>query len=400
MTDADAIAHQHELLAIYRRNVHHLLTQAAMSGGEASASLPLMHDIRAQREHIRDCKAAQRQLGAVVADLPQEEPPMTAALPPTQAGRFLRLSPAAPLFYRQAVERLISEYERVFGGREAELAALDAFLAQDTCSRLLLLEPTGRGKTALLLHWLAQVEQRGQWAIVLVPISRRFETATAGATLPALAQMLAAVQDDQAQFATYTTELDHLRPLIVEYLRRDPPGDRRVVLVLDGIDEAVGWEVGKALFPPKVGARIKIIVSAREVAHRKLEDWLGQLGWRAAETTRPRLPLLAEAAVTDILQRMGNPLDALATQVNVRKEIVRVSEGDPLTIRYMVEALHDGQVKPEQLTRLLPGLEAFVRRWLEEIEREAAHDPALHAVLGLCAVALGPLTSEDILEAF
>jgi hypothetical protein len=62
---------------------------------------------------------------------------------------------SAPSPFRTAVLRMVEDYEAVFGGRDAELAALDAFLTQDKQPYTLLLAPTGRGKTALLIHWIA-----------------------------------------------------------------------------------------------------------------------------------------------------------------------------------------------------------------------------------------------------
>jgi hypothetical protein len=73
-----------------------------------------------------------------------------------------------------------------------------------------------------------------------------------------------------------------------------------------------------------------------------------------------------------------------------------VSEGDPLTIRLLVEALQDGTLSPGALTHLLPGLEAYVRNWLAELEQHSEQNPAIYTLLGLCATALGPLTSDDI----
>ena len=53
-------------------------------------------------------------------------------------------------------------------------------------------------------------------------------------------------------------------------------------------------------------------------------------------------------------------------------EVGRVSLGDPLTIRLLVEALQDGTLSPGRLTSLPPGLESFVRNWLNELEQHSA----------------------------
>src|SRR5205085_1316036 len=105
------------------------------------------------------------------------------------------------------------------------------------------------------IHWLACIQPRGEWTVVFAPISRRYQTASAEVTLGALAQALAAFHGETEHIQTYNTTPDQLRPLVAEYLRRDPPDDRRLLLVLDGLDEAVGWSVSRDLFPRTFGLR-------------------------------------------------------------------------------------------------------------------------------------------------
>lgn len=80
-----------------------------------------------------------------------------------------------PPDFRMRVSRIINEYDEVFGGRSAELTMLDSFLTQEDKTCALLLAPTGRGKTALLINWLSRVHQRDDWLVVFVPISVRFK---------------------------------------------------------------------------------------------------------------------------------------------------------------------------------------------------------------------------------
>ena len=172
-----------------------------------------------------------------------------------------------------AVMRMVEDYQAVFGGRTAELADLDAFLEQSEQSCALLLAPTGRGKTALLIHWLARLQAAAGWTATFAPISRRYQTATAEATLGMLASTLAAFYHETEKLQVYNTSPDQLRPLIADYLRREPSGGRLVV-VLDGLDEAVGWDVGRDLFPRTMGPHLRVVASARQVAHKTRDDWL------------------------------------------------------------------------------------------------------------------------------
>jgi len=298
--------------------------------------------------------------------------------------------------YRTAVLRMVEDYQQVFGGRDAELAQLDEFLARTDQPTALLLAPTGLGKTALLIHWVARVHLRGDWSVVFVPISLRYSTAEARVALSALAYSLAAFYGETERLQGLLLSPDLLRPLIAEWLRRTPPESQRLLVVLDGLDEALGWQVDRDLFPRDLPPQTKLLASAREMGQRSRHDWLDTLGWRNALTFAPTLRPLQRSAVADILQRMGTPLATLATNFDLLDEIERVSEGDPLTIRLLVEALRDGELTPDRLTRLPPGLESFVRDWLEELEHRGTERSAVRTLLELCAVALGPLAADDL----
>ncbi|NTV63493.1 MAG: ATP-binding protein [Oscillochloris sp.] len=304
--------------------------------------------------------------------------------------------PNLPGPFRGAVIRMVEDYEAIFGGRDHELAMLDSWLDQATRPYAFFHAPTGCGKTALLIHWVARVQQRGGWTVVFVPVSLRYQTATAESVLGALATALAAFHGEREQLTTYNTSPDQLRPLIADYLRRPPDDDRRLLVVLDGLDEAVGWHIGRELFPREPGPHLHIVASARQQAHITRADWYEQLGWQAGQTTDLEIAGLRREAVSDILRRIANPLDSLATNVDLLSEIARISAGHPLTIRYLVEGLKDGTLTPGNLVGLTEGLEAYVRFWLDELEQHSNQADAIHVLLSLCAVALGPLTSNDI----
>lgn len=51
--------------------------------------------------------------------------------------------------------------------------------------------------------------------------------------------------------------------LVSDYLRRDAPGKRPILVVLDGIDEAIGWEMRPSIIPLTLGRGISVLVTAR-----------------------------------------------------------------------------------------------------------------------------------------
>jgi hypothetical protein len=63
-----------------------------------------------------------------------------------------------------------------FGGRDAQLAALDSWLWNSPSQCALLVAPAGRGKSALLAQWAAVVASSGSADVAFVPVSNRFET--------------------------------------------------------------------------------------------------------------------------------------------------------------------------------------------------------------------------------
>lgn len=294
-----------------------------------------------------------------------------------------------------AIKNMIAYYTEVFGGREDLFDALDTFLASNK-PYAFLHAPTGRGKTALLINWTDHVSAADEWTVIFAPISIRYGTARADVIFPILATALADVYGEREQLTIYNQTPENLRALIARYLDSLPPNGRCVLVVIDGLDEAVGWELGLDLFPYNPPPHLRVVASAREMANTSRADWLSRLGWRNKQTASIILPELDHAAVSDILRHMSNPLDELATDVNLLAEIERVSQGDPLTIRLLVEGLQDGSLTPGKLTNLPPGLEPFVHDWLDNLQMHSANSAPIRAFLVFCTTALGPLTSADL----
>ena len=100
-----------------------------------------------------------------------------------------------------------------FGGRDEDVALLDAWVDDETAPpRYLLTAPAGRGKSALLVRWLQHLKDQGRvgqdmpgsWDLVFVPISIRFETHRPDIFYEALAARLAEILGKELQ----PTQLD------------------------------------------------------------------------------------------------------------------------------------------------------------------------------------------------
>lgn len=299
-----------------------------------------------------------------------------------------------------------------FGGRASDLAALDAWLDDPaTPPYTSLIAPAGRGKSALLAHWVTRLASRpanGTEAIHVVyfPISIRFNTNLETVVFASLAARIAHIYGEKV---TYTPDTNQYRGVFSDYLRRDPPNGSRVLVVLDGLDEAAGWEAGADLFPTVAPGHLRVIVAARPLALDKNETaWLNRLGWEMPNRAhRLSLAGLDREGVRDVLSQMGNPLDALATKIDLISRLYELSAGDPLLVRLYVEALlpqgaQAATLTPEDLAKLQPGLEAYFKRWFEEQQKlwgaaKPLHDKTVRGLLNLCAAALGPLKKDDVL---
>jgi hypothetical protein len=91
MLTPDDIVNQQEFLAIYRRNLDHLLEQAAQYGGEQFAPVQTMNSIAEARANIARIKAILRAAGVAVADKPDDAEP--SILPPQTSPAPLPESP-------------------------------------------------------------------------------------------------------------------------------------------------------------------------------------------------------------------------------------------------------------------------------------------------------------------
>jgi hypothetical protein len=141
-----------------------------------------------------------------------------------------------------------------FGGRNKDLALLDAWLNDETAPpRYLLTAPAGRGKSALLVRWLQHLQEQGRvgrdmpapWQLVFVPVSIRFETHRPDIFYEAIAARLAEILEEELQ-PTQTDKgvyyADHCRTLASTAVSEG----RRILIILDS---------GRAIRRPVVPAQ-------------------------------------------------------------------------------------------------------------------------------------------------
>ncbi|HJZ48050.1 MAG TPA: hypothetical protein VKE41_12820 [Roseiflexaceae bacterium] len=75
MPSQEDINHQLRLLEIHRRNLAHLVKQAAHYGGEDETPVYIANSLQENRDNIRRIKGILRGWGTAVVDGPNDEPP-------------------------------------------------------------------------------------------------------------------------------------------------------------------------------------------------------------------------------------------------------------------------------------------------------------------------------------
>ena len=415
------LENQAPLQWIAQMRTQKLTAAAAQRSAEATElSATWLAALHAQLQQLNEQLAQQSQTntagGAVVAGNVQPGRDFVGRDQITIRNYFTGGLGRLPIDYSARIEEFLLEYlgsrrkQVPFGGRATQLAALDDWLQDRTAPPYYLMTAeAGRGKSALVCRWQTQILTRPDVDVIFVPISIRFETATQDVLFAALAARLAALHGEEMQPAALAA--DQWRAICQSFLRRALPAGKQLVVLLDGLDEATGWSPGRGLFPGDPPAGLRVLLTARpRTGETGPEGWAMTLGWQDEGLARKALlPGLDRTGIGEALRSMGNPLDHLATQVDVVGELFRLTEGDPLLVRLYVDALV-GQgsaaayVRAAELQTLQPGLHGYFDRWWDEQHQQWTHegrDPLVEqeqllTLLNAVAAALGPLTHSDL----
>ena len=294
----------------------------------------------------------------------------------------------------------------LYGGRAEALANLNRWLLVDAGKpNAILCARAGLGKSALILQWLCGLRSFGAGVdVVFFPISSRFATInTRAAVFEALAAQMQIRHGEPFQLKN---DPEANRAIFHELLKRPLPNGRNLLVVVDGLDEAIGWEAGPGLFPPQIPAHVKILVAAREYGGETPDAWLSRLGWHAAKTAQPDLQPLGFEGVRDLLLKMSRMLgqesdgiDALAARLTELSD-----GGDPLLVKLYAEELRaratEARLDAGLLTRVPPGLRGLFGLWLEKQRAiwgtDRLQEQDVFKFIAACACAKGPLMRQDL----
>lgn len=279
---------------------------------------------------------------------------------------------------RAAIDKFVHRYigdagrPVPFGGREYQLQELNDWLKDLSAPHYMLVASLpGRGKSALLVRWCDQLRTLGKGPdgrnvfVVFVPVSIRYELNTETAVLSSLVTRIAALHGEPvAVFG----EAQEWRDRLIAYLRRDPPADATLLVVLDGLDEAAGWDAHPSLLPRDPAHNVKVVISARFTATRSsVIDWLSQFDWAASDARSLTVGRLSTDGIREVVAGMGSRLESAANSPEVIDLLAKLSEGDPLVLYLCVLDLWDhAPITPasaiERLGRVEPGLSGYMKR--------------------------------------
>lgn len=330
--------------------------------------------------------------------------------------------------HREQLRRLLSR-DPLFGGREAELAWLDNSLGHTPQGHVFVIGDSGCGKSALLAHWVqglrlgraallsphsplsprAPLDQPAQPAppeplplrLVHVFMQRQAGTAEQGAVLYLLCLQLLHAHGLSGQ---PPADPSALWQRCIELMARQPPPGRRMVVVLDGLDEAEaqGWDP-RQLLPPVPAERCHIVFSARRMADRDTPQWLQWLQLPPAGVAVLALPLLSPAALVALLRQAPEALAAKADDAAFTAALHEVTDGDPMVVSLLLQDLLAAQAQGQALSVALVqkkprGLSAYLKAWWQDLARQGQAQASVRDLLGYLLVARGPLSRELLLE--
>lgn len=295
------------------------------------------------------------------------------------------------------------EFPAPFGGREVELNRLTQWLLDfSSPPYAVLVAEAGSGKSALLARFAERVRSEGLADVAFVPISIRFGSAQRAAALRLLTSQVRRLQPESRRIQPFSLEIEALRIEAGEALTSEAPGAVPLLVVFDGLDEAVGWSPVKELPWPRLPGRgVKVLISARKMASR---DWLGELGLVGeGQTISLHLSALSETDVLAILKATSP--GTLADFPEAARLFHRLSEGAPLLLRLYIELLTakiriGAPVNLAEVSQWQPGLDSYFERYFYDQQQVWAKNPLLREsnehVLAIFACALGPLLVDDL----
>jgi len=298
-----------------------------------------------------------------------------------------------------------------FGGRSNDLDLLHHWLDEDTTPYLLLAGRAASGKSALLVHWTRSLVMANKTSVIFIPVSIRFGTNVPGIYLSALAARLSEFHGVKEMPSIVDSSANIWRGIVMALLNRRPPEGRRLLVILDGIDESADIDSLRNLFPLYPPPGVRVVASARYLAgDADARPWFVRLGWEGEPQRVKSMELraLTRDGIADVLARMELPAFHIDISRDIAAELHKATQGDPLLLRFYVDDLTKGAVdsgSSESLRLIGGGLSGYIDDYLERWRQDqqalwGQNNPlsleTVQLILNVIACALGPIRLEDL----
>jgi hypothetical protein len=279
---------------------------------------------------------------------------------------------------------------RVFGGRHEELEKLMGHLDCPAARYFFITGPPGFGKTALLATWV-QRKFADKIHVVAHFLSRSVpDSIEAEHCLGNLCEQLLSFHSLGGELPQ---QAKRLKLLYSDLLRLDPQPDKTLLVVIDGLDEALGsWEPDPSMFPFNLPENVHVVFSARAIADR---DWLRSLDLDLPNSQTISLDRLDKKSIAEILQTVQIPNLRSELIDGVAENLDLISNGDPFYIRDILRELEHGYLGEASLAHFPADHGQYLKQWWHQADIE---DDAFVDLMGLLAAARGWLKSNQIVS--
>jgi hypothetical protein len=240
----------------------------------------------------------------------------------------------------------------------------------------------GMGKTALMSAWVRR--RPGPSGPCYHFISRAHGTASKEFFLRNLCRQLVLRHRLAGELPSGIEELQALFSVL---LATPAPEGASIVIVVDGVDEAIGWTITADLFP-ELPPGTTVILSGRD----------GAFPPGLIPSTTVTLGRLSVDDATDLLVQYG--ATEWATQPQITQLVYAQSQGDPFYIRLLGMDIRDGLVTTEaQVVSRPTGLGDYLDRWWDDLLADVEINPSdVYDLLGILCVVKGPIGLEDLAD--
>jgi hypothetical protein len=300
-----------------------------------------------------------------------------------------------------------------FGGRENELMALSVWLTSTgSPQRALVVAPSGRGKSALMVHWLMRLQDSAgaqEWKVIFMPISMRYGTHLPSVFWQGIAVQLAEIFAEPLPAASIDGGSFYAE-VCATFLARVEHSAHKILLVLDGIDEALEQSFSSHVFPDPVPTNLKILLTARQLANdHGPAGWLKRLDWPAQQGVQTfSIQLLRQEHIDELLVRF-NLFPQQEERPGIVQVLQRLTEGEPLLIMLYVDDLRrkaqaDVHYGIDDLNAIEPGFTAYVKNWIDSqrkawTEGNSRFDPdVVDTTFAVLSCAYGPISGESLIH--